>query len=145
MDERITIKRITSSGKIPISQINSLLDKGREWDIEQGKKFIENLDNALFLAFWEEEAAGFLTAHRLQRLDKRKAGVLLYEIGVNENFRQRGIGKALIETVKNWGREVSADEVWVLTNKSNVPANALYQSVGGVTENPDDIMYAFKL
>jgi GNAT superfamily N-acetyltransferase len=139
------IIRITSVNEKLVSQINSLLDSGTVWDLEEGKKFLSNLDNALFLAFWEEEAAGFLTAHRLQRFDKRKAEVILYEIGVGENFRQKGIGKALIEEVEKWAKEVGADEVWVLTNKSNIAANAMYKSAGGVTENPDEIMYVFKL
>lgn len=145
MDNSLSIKRLTYDEKLPISEINSLLDEGTKWDVEQGKKFLENPDNALFLALWDEQFAGFLTGHRLQRFDKRKAEILLYEIGVNENFRKKGIGKALIEKVKNWGKEVGADEVWALTNKSNFAANALYQSAGGVTENPDDTMYVFKL
>ena len=140
-----TIKRITNSDDIFISQINSLLDKDKKWDIKQGKKFLENLDNALFLAFQGKEAVGFIIAHRLQRFDKRQAGILLYKVNVNENFRRQGIGKALVEAVKNWGRETGADEVWVLTNKANIPANALYKSTNGTAKNSDDIMYTFKL
>lgn len=145
MESSLLIHRLSYSETIPVLEINSLLDEGTVWDADQGKKFLENPDNALFLALWEGMFAGFLTAHRLQRFDKRRAEILLYEIGVDENFRKRGIGKALIEKVKEWGKEVGADEVWVLTNKSNLAANALYQSSGGVTENPDELMYVFKL
>jgi len=145
MENKIIINRITNEDDQFVRQINQLLDKGTVWDEEQWKKFLENPDNALFVAFWNGDAAGFLTAHRLQRFDKRKAEILLYEIGIDENFRRKGIGKALIEIVKSWGKEVGADEVWVLTNKSNVAANALYKSAGGAPENPDDIMYVFKL
>lgn len=145
MDNKITIKRLAKIDEISLLELNSLFDKGTVWDNEQGKKFLENKDNAFFLAFWESRRVGFLTAHRLQRFDKRKAEILLYEIGVSEDFRQKGVGKSLIETVKNWGKEVGADEVWVLTNKSNTAANVLYQSQGGVTENPDDVMYIFKI
>jgi len=145
MDKQITIERITKNEDIFLTQINSLLDEGVEWDIEQGRKFLENSDNAVFVAVWEQKAVGFLTAYRLQRFDKRQAEVLLYEIGVSENFRQKGIGKALIEKVRNWGKEIDADEIWVLTNKSNTAANALYQSAGGRVENIDDTMYVFKL
>jgi hypothetical protein len=102
-------------------------------------------DNALFLAHWNNKISGFLTAHRLQRFDERKAEILLYEIGVNEESRKKGIGKALIEAVKAWGREVQADEVWVLTNRSNQAAMALYKSAGGLEASPDDMMFVFKL
>ena len=85
--------------------------------------------------------------HRLQRFDKRGAEVLIYEIGVREDARQKGIAKALINEVKLWAKEVGADEVWVLTNKSNAAAIALYRSTGGETESEtlDEVMFNFRL
>jgi ribosomal protein S18 acetylase RimI-like enzyme len=72
---------------------------------------------------------------------------LLYEIGVHKEFRQRGIGKALINEVKRWAKQVEADEVWVLTNQSNAAAVALYRSMGGETESetPDEVIFNFRL
>ena len=130
-----------------IGQLNSLLDEGTEWDWQQGEKFLKDPNNALFVAFIENKALGFLTANRLQRFDKRGAEVLLYEIGVHDDFRQRGIGKALIGAAKHWAKEAGADEAWVLTNRSNMAAIALYQSTGGTTESetPDEVMFVFKL
>ena len=145
LQQKLRIIRITSVDETVIPQINSLLDEGTTWDLKQGKKFLKNQDNVLFLAFWEEKVAGFLTGHRLQRFDKRKAEVLLYEVGVRENFRKRGIGKTLIGELNNWAKEAGADEVWVLTNRSNTAAVALYQSAGGVTESQDELMYTFKI
>ena len=130
-----------------IKQLNALLDEGTEWDARHGHKFLEDPNNALFVAFIENRAVGFLTANRLQRFDQRGAEVLLYEIGVHEEFRQRGIGKALIQEVKHWSKDVGADEVWVLTNRSNKAAVALYRSMGGETESPtsDEVMFNFKI
>jgi ribosomal protein S18 acetylase RimI-like enzyme len=130
-----------------INQLNSLFDEGAEWDSQQGEKFLNDSNNALFVAFLENQAVGFLTANRLQRFDKRGAEVLLYEIGVREDARQQGIGKALIREVKLWAKETGADEVWVLTNRSNTAAVALYLSTGGKTESetPDEVMFNFKL
>ena len=98
------------------------------------------------MPFWKIKPLD-LTANRLQRFDKRGAEVLLYEIGVREEVRQQGIGKALINEVKLWAKEAGADEVWVLTNKSNTAAVALYESMGGKTESeiPDEVMFIFKL
>jgi len=142
------IQRITSVTDALIAQINPLLDE--HWDIEQGKKFLSNPDNALFLAFSEaasseDMVAGFLTAHRLQRLDKLKAEVLLYEVAVDEKFQQRGIGKALIQAVKDWAKEVGADNVWVLTYASNAAAMRLYQSAGGEEDPPGTRMFTYKI
>jgi ribosomal protein S18 acetylase RimI-like enzyme len=139
------IKRITTVDPKTVEEINSVLDEGKTWDEEGGSLFLADKDNALFLAYWNNNISGFLTAHRLQRFDDRKAEILLYEIGVNEEFRKQGIGRALIEAVKAWGREVQADEVWVLTNRSNQAAMALYKSAGGLEASLDDTMFVFKL
>lgn len=126
-----------------IVQLNGLLDEGTEWDAQHGEKFLQDANNALFIAFSEHKAVGFLTANRLQRFDNRGAEVLLYEIVVHEDFRRKGIGKALVEAAKRWAVEVGADVLWVLTNKSNTAAVALYRSAGGTTqsEDPDEVMF----
>jgi GNAT superfamily N-acetyltransferase len=70
----------------------------------------------------------------LQRFDRRGAEVLLYEIGVEEPFQRRGVGRALVEEAKRWAAELAADELWVLTEDDNVPARALYAATGGREE-----------
>src|ERR1700690_4008220 len=99
MDEskrQIRIELIKEVDATFINQLNVLLDEGTEWDSQEGTKFLKDSNNVLFVAFLENQAVGFLTANRLQRFDKRGAEVLLYEIGVREDARQKGIGKALI-------------------------------------------------
>jgi len=146
-EQEIRVELIKKADKTFIHQLNGLLDEGTEWDLQQGDKFLNDPHNALFVAFLKDRAVGFLTANLLQRFDKRGAEVLLYEIGVHEDFRQIGVGKALIKEVKLWAKDAGADEVWVLTNRSNTAAVALYQSMGGGTETktPDEVMFVFKL
>ncbi len=60
--------------------------------------------------------------------------MLLYEIGVEEPFQRRGVGRALVEEAKRWAAEVGADELWVLTEDDNAPARALYAATGGREE-----------
>jgi len=143
---QIRIELIRKVDTAFINQLNGLLDAGTEWDAPQGEKFLKDASSALFVAFIKDQAVGFLTANRLQRFDQRGAEVLLYEIGVHDDFRRRGIGKALIVKVKRWAKEAGADEVWVLTNRSNTAAVALYESLGGKTESetPDEVMFVFK-
>ena len=145
------IKRIKKVDGIFIAKFNKILEEGSIWDkkviweVKQGNKFIADDNNALFVAYWENNISGFLTAYRLQRFDKRKAEILIYDVGVDKNFRQKGIGKVLISEVKKWAKEVEADEVWVLTNTSNLPALALYKSSGESIVESDVIMFTFKI
>jgi ribosomal protein S18 acetylase RimI-like enzyme len=129
-----------------VSEINALLDEGITWDLDQGQKFLADKNNLFLLAKLSGVAVGFLTAYRLQRFDTRKAEVLLYEIGVDDQYQRKGVGKALINRLKEWARQVEADEVWVLTNRSNHAAVGLYVSAGATTDNSsDEVMFTFKL
>lgn len=141
----MVIKRMHAFPEEYIEHFNRLRDKGTEWDVTEGTKFLAHPDNALFLAFIDDHIVGFLTGYRLQRLDKRKAEILLYEVAVAPHFRNKGVGKALLQHVKDWAKESDAHEVWVLTNRSNTPAVALYRSAEGTTESEDEQMFTFKL
>lgn len=123
--------------------LTSLFDKGKTWDDEQGRLFLSNPDNALFVARDKEILCGFATAHRLQRFDRRQAEVLLYEIGVDEACRRRGIGSGLIGAVNLWASQVGADEVWVLTERTNQAAMALYRVTGGQEDGPYTTMFTY--
>jgi ribosomal protein S18 acetylase RimI-like enzyme len=147
MTQSLCIKLIKKVDDDLIAQINSLLDEGTVWNKHCGEKFLNDCSSALFVAFFEGKAVGFAIANRLLRFDQRRSEVMLYEIGVKEEFRRRGIGIALVEEVKTWAKTQGADEVFVFTNKSNLPAVALYESTQGKPESKtlDEIMYVFKL
>jgi ribosomal protein S18 acetylase RimI-like enzyme len=137
-DQTVQIHQVSNIEHEQVPAINALLDAGTTWDLEQGQKFLADKNNLLLLATLDDLPIGFLTAHRLQRFDTRKAEVLLYEVGVAEQFQRRGVGKALISRLKEWAQQVGADEVWVLTNRSNIAAVALYTSSGAITDNSGD-------
>lgn len=141
----LKIEKVDTIDEKLIFQLNKIFDKGTVWNKTEGKKFISNKDSVLFLARLENVIIGFLTAYRLQRFDKRKAEILLYEIGVHKDHRRKGVGKALIEKVKKWAFEVEADEIWVLTNTSNIEAMTLYNSAGGKKDIPGTTMFTYKI
>ena len=127
----LTVHRETSVDVVLAAELDALFDEGMIWDSQEGQRFLRTPDTLLLVARWDGEICGFLTAYRLQRFDRRRAEVLLYEIGVQEPFQRRGAGRALIEEAKRWTAEVGADELWVLTDDANTPARALYSTTGG--------------
>jgi GNAT superfamily N-acetyltransferase len=141
----IQIERLKSVDATLASQLDRLFDEGTTWDTKQGEWFLRDSDNLFVLARWAGTVCGFLTAHRLQRFDRRRAEVLLYEIGVDEGYRRRGVGAALIADVKRWAKEVGADEVWVLTDAGNAAGMALYASTGGVADPPGTTMFTYRI
>jgi len=140
----LTVRRETAVDAALAAQLDAEFDEGVTWDAEQGQRFLEDPDALLLVARWEGEVCGFLSAYRLQRFDRRRAEVLLYEIGVREPFQRRGAGRALVEAAKRWAAEVGADELWVLTEIDNAPARVLYAATGG-REEPGLTMFDYDL
>jgi GNAT superfamily N-acetyltransferase len=130
----LTVRRESTVDGVIAAELDALFDEGMSWDAEQGQQFLAHPDTLLLVARWDGKACGFLSAYRLQRFDRRRAEVLLYEIGVEEPFRRRGVGRALVEEAKRWAAGVGADELWVLTEDDNAPARALYAATGGREE-----------
>jgi ribosomal protein S18 acetylase RimI-like enzyme len=141
----LTITKITDVSQLDILQFNSLLDEDKVWDEEQARLFLSNPDNVLLVAFVDGKEVGFVTAYRLQRFDNLKAEVLIYEIGVDEAFRRRGIASALIAEIKKWAAYVGANEAWVLTEEDNEIAHSLYQKTGGVKDTPNSTMFTYRV
>jgi ribosomal protein S18 acetylase RimI-like enzyme len=131
----MTVRRVSTVDVAFAAELDAMFDEGVSWDVEQGQRFLAHPDTLLLVARWDGEACGFLSAYRLQRFDRRGAEVLLYEIGVEEPFQRRGVGRALVEEAKRWAAGVGADELWVLTEDDNAPARALYAATGGREEN----------
>ena len=127
-----------------LAEINAIFPE-LAFDLRNATRFLETLDNLLLLAWCENHLCGVLIGYRLQRLDRREAEVLLYSIDVHEPFRRSGVGRLLVEATKQWATAAGADEVWVLTERSNGPAMALYRAAGGKEDSPDTTMLVFAL
>ena len=51
-------------------------------------------------------------------------------LSVDEQYRGRGIGRVLMQTVEAWARAANMDELWVAAWDFNAPAAGLYRSEG---------------
>jgi GNAT superfamily N-acetyltransferase len=141
----VRIKRVESVDKDFVRALNLVLAKDKQWNVGQGNKFLGDDNCALFVAYLEQKLVGFAIAYKLQRFDQKGAEILLDELEVVERFRRTGIGRKILESVREWAREVEAREIWIPTNKSNQAAVALYKSIGGRAENEDDIIFVVGL
>ena len=142
-ESKITVERMTHLDDADLAQLNDLF--GSEWVQDEADRFLADPDNLLLLATCDGQWCGALYGYRLQRLDWRRAGVLIYEVDVREPFRRRGAGRAMVEAIKAWAAKVGAFEVWVLTEQSNTPAKALYRSAGGEEDVETPALFVFPI
>jgi GNAT superfamily N-acetyltransferase len=88
----------------------------------------------VLVAFEGEYPVGFVLAHELPRRHGERAKLFVYEVDVTESHRRRGIASALLAQLAELARERGIRTGFVLTERGNGPANALYRSAGGATE-----------
>jgi len=83
-------------------------------------------ERTVFLAAFDgDEPVGFAFGYELPRRHGRPTELFVYELGVDERYRRRGIGRRLMEELLR-GRAAA----FVLTEPDNEAANALYASLG---------------
>ena len=53
------------------------------------------------------------------------------EVALAPTYRRRGLGRAVLKALFEVGRALNCTEAWVLTDRNNLAAIALYLSAGG--------------
>lgn len=108
-------------------------------------KFLSRSENVLIVATEGATPVGFLVAYTLDRVDRNQQMVCLYEIGVSESHRQRGIGRAMVDVLKSLCKRQDALKMWVSTNRANLEAVRLYEGTGGVADvSGDEVTYTYR-
>jgi aminoglycoside 3-N-acetyltransferase I len=95
------------------------------------RKMLERVDFHIIVALEDGKLVGGLTAYEMQMFKSETTEMFLYEVEVAESHRQKGIGKALIESLKQICVEKGIAVMFVGTEKDNFPARKLYASTGG--------------
>ena len=75
--------------------------------------FLSDSSRYLLLATEQDRVLGSLNGYALRHLYRPEPQFLLYEIDVRPECRNRGIGKALVESFVGEAKAADAFEVWV--------------------------------
>jgi len=138
------IRRILPGDELAVLRAGYLFDHGTP-DLAAVRAYVADTRNVLMFAFDGSEALGFLRGTELLQLSSRRKQMFIYEIGVDEDFRRHGIGRALVMALLKDCRDRGFEEAFVFTDPSNEAAVALYRSAGAITETESDRMYVFSL
>ncbi len=99
------------------------------------RQMLEREDFHVIVALKNNKLIGGLTAYEMKMFKRETTEMFLYEIEVAEKFRQKRVGRALIEHLKEICTSKGIVEMFVGTEKDNFPAQKLYSTTGG---NPDE-------
>lgn len=77
-----------------------------------------------------EEVAGGLVAYELEKFERARSEVYIYDLAVAEAHRRQGIATALIERLRVIAAERGAWVIYVQADYGDEPAIALYEKQG---------------
>jgi aminoglycoside 6'-N-acetyltransferase I len=114
------------------------------------REFLEDPRHHIAVAIEDGIVVGFASAVHYVHPDKPPQ-MWINEVAVAPTHRRQGLGKSVLRSLFQVGQAHNCTVAWVLTDKTNIAAMALYSSVGGAEgaddEGPSDAMlgYSFSL
>lgn len=94
------------------------------------RKFLAEPTHHLLIAYADGQAVGFVSGVELTHPDKGTE-MFLYELAVDRDHHQQGIGTALVTALRELAQENGCYDMWVLTDDGNEPALKTYKRSGG--------------
>ncbi len=82
------------------------------------------------VALVADEVAGGLVAYELEKFERARSEIYIYDLAVAEPHRRRGIATALIERLREIAVRRGAWVVFVQADYGDEPAIALYEKLG---------------
>ena len=112
-------------------------------NLEAAKVFLKdriaNQDSKIYIAYIEDKAVGFTQLYPLFSSVSMERMELLNDLFIHPDYRNKGIGEALISKAKTYCKETNSKGLAIQTAKDN-PAQRLYQRLGF---NPDPDLHFF--
>lgn len=113
-------------------------------DARLTREFLLDDRHHIAVAIDNGQVIGFASGVHYIHPDK-PAEMWINKVGVADTHQGRGIGKAIMKTMLEHARALGCVNAWVLTERSNKAAMALYTSTGGRESAPDEVMLTFPL
>jgi ribosomal protein S18 acetylase RimI-like enzyme len=101
--------------------------------LDATRTFLESPTHHLGIAYEDDVPAGFVSGVETTHPDKGTE-MFLYELAVDEAYRRRGIGRALVAALATLARDRGCYGMWVLTDSDNTAAVRTYETAGGASE-----------
>lgn len=102
-------------------------------------QYVEGLlrrsDFFAIVALSDQHVVGGLTAHALPMTRSESAELFIHDLAVIARYQRRGVGRRLIETVRNLAGAVGIDVAFVPADDDDAQAIDFYRAVGGAASS----------
>jgi ribosomal protein S18 acetylase RimI-like enzyme len=95
------------------------------------RQFLGDPRHHIAVATDDGVVVGFASGVHYLHPDK-PAELFVNEVGVAPSHQRRGLGRAALDALLAHGRSLGCVTAWVLTDRDNAAARALYSRLGGV-------------
>jgi ribosomal protein S18 acetylase RimI-like enzyme len=133
----VEIRRLGTGDEEAVIAAGSLFDDAP--DPEATRRFLAEPTHHLLIAYDAQTPLGFVSGVETTHPDKGTE-MFLYELGVDEAARGRGVGRALVEQLAALARERGCYGMWVGTETDNVVARRTYEAAGARATAPHLIL-----
>ena len=107
-------------------------------------EFVDDARHHIVVALEDGVVVGFASGVHYIHPDKAPE-LFINEVGIAPTHHRQGLGKAVVTSLLEVGRRLGCGEAWVLTDRDNAAAMALYASAGGEEAVDPSIMFTFRL
>lgn len=124
----------------------SIADETFDYPIvrERLQEFLRDPRHHLVAARADGVVVGFISAVHYVHPDKPHTELWINEVSVAPSQQRRGLARSMLDTLLAHARDLGCAEAWVLTDRSNEAALALYAACGGQPPS-DQVMVEFRL
>jgi ribosomal protein S18 acetylase RimI-like enzyme len=134
--EDLQLKRINEKD---IELANELIDLfSREFKVELKAPSVEHVQNLLrrteficIVGIIEDTIIAGLTAHVIPSLYQPEPVIYIGDIAVRKKYRGKGLGKALMEKLKPFAKDLAIKEIFVNASGDDDNALKFYRKLGG--------------
>jgi aminoglycoside 3-N-acetyltransferase I len=134
-----TVAQLTPSDVVPLKELLRVFGEAFE-DVETYQGAVPSDDYLqsllatphfiVVVARSGDEVIGGLAAYELQKFERDRREIYIYDLAVAKEHRRKGVATALIGELKRIARDRRAYVIFVQADQGDVPAIALYEAIG---------------
>jgi aminoglycoside 3-N-acetyltransferase I len=104
-------------------------------------KLLESTSFLAIAAVSEHEVLGGLTAYELPMVYSNDSEMILYDMAVRPEYQRTGVGKALIQSLKEYCLKHKIETFFVMAHEEDLHAIEFYHATGGESEKVVNFLY----